>query len=99
MNTAVINIRTNEADKLKAQKLAKEFGMSLSSFINGLMKQAIRTKRVVFDLDDEIPNAQTIKDLKESEEDYKKGDYYSFDDPRDAVKFLDKIDELGLDED
>lgn len=39
----------------------------------------------------EIPTEQTLKDLKESEEDYKAGRFVSFEHGKDALVYLDKI--------
>jgi antitoxin component of RelBE/YafQ-DinJ toxin-antitoxin module len=46
---------------------------------------------VEFDLVEERPNEYMIKALKESEEDYRKGDYHSFAKTSDALAFLDKM--------
>ena len=91
MDTAVINIRTEPAVKSQFQKVAEELGLGVSALLNALMRQVIRTKRVELEVRPEIPNSYMIKALKESAEDYKNGDYYSFDKPEDALAFFDKI--------
>jgi len=91
MGTAVINIRTDAKVKSQAQKIAAELGISLSALLNGFIRNLVRTKRVEFDLIEERPNEYMIKALKESEEDYRKGDYRSFAKPEDALDFLDKV--------
>lgn len=89
MNTAVINIKTEEATKKQAQQIAKELGMSLSSLINAYLKQLIRTKRVAFDLSEE-PSEYFINSMKKSEEDIKAGRVsQSFDNADDAIAWLD----------
>ena len=45
---AVINIKTEKEVKTNAQKLAKEMGFSLSTFINAYLKQFLRNKEVHF---------------------------------------------------
>jgi DNA-damage-inducible protein J len=90
MNTAVINIRTDVEIKKQAQMIAKELGISLSSLINGFVRNLVRTKRVEFDLIEERPSEYMIKTLRESEADFDKGDYNSFDSADKAVGFLEK---------
>jgi len=55
-NTTVINIRTQTRVKKQLQELAEELGLSVSSLINGLIKQVIRTKRVEFSVKTEVFN-------------------------------------------
>lgn len=90
MNTAVINIKTQPEVKLKAQKFAREIGVSLSSLINAYLRQFIRTKKVEFDLGEE-PSPDLIKMLKRSEKDIKAGRVSpAFDDVEEAIKWLHK---------
>lgn len=91
MDTAVINIRTQASVKEQLRQVAEELGLTVSALINGLIKQVIKTKRVEFSAKGETPSPYLIKVLKESEEDYRKGNYYSFEDPQKALEFLDKI--------
>lgn len=89
MNTAVINIKTHPETKKKAQKIAEELGLSLSSVINGYLKQLIKTKRVEFSLSEE-PSQYLIDSLKESKADIKAGRISpSFDNAEDALAWLD----------
>lgn len=90
MNTAVINIKINPQVKKEAQKLAEDLGFSLSSLINGYLKQIIRTKSVNFELAEE-PSEYMIKALKESKADIKTGKVISFKKPNDALDYLDKL--------
>ncbi|OGK24958.1 hypothetical protein A3A46_00895 [Candidatus Roizmanbacteria bacterium RIFCSPLOWO2_01_FULL_37_13] len=90
MNTTVINIRTDAKLKSSAQKVAENLGLSLSALINGFLKHLIKTKKITFSVKEE-PSDYLIKSIKEAEEDWKKGNYYSFKNPKDALKFLDKI--------
>lgn len=89
MNTTVINIKTNPDVKSKAQAIAEELGLSLSSVINALLRQFVRTKAINLDLTrEEIPSPYLKRMLKESVEDIKKGRVYSFNNSKDAVAFL-----------
>jgi addiction module RelB/DinJ family antitoxin len=89
MDTAVIQIRTDEKLKLEAQKVAEELGFSLSSLIKAFLKNVTRTKSVTFTTD-ETPSPWLIKQLKQAEKDIKNGDYHSFDTPGESLKFLQK---------
>lgn len=89
MNTTIINIRTQTSVKEQLQQLAEELGLSVSSLINGLIKQVIRTKKVEFSVE-ETPSPYMIKALRESEEDYKNGRVSpSFDSAKEAIVWLD----------
>ena len=90
MNTAVINIKINPQVKKDAQKVAGKLGLSLSSLINGYLRQLIKTKTVTFSLREE-PSEYKIQALKESRKDIKAGRVISFKKPNDALDYLDKI--------
>lgn len=91
MNTAVINIKTAPETKAQAQRVARDLGLSLSSLINAFLKQFVKTKKVTFSLDDEIPNKRTIAILKQAEKDYKKGNTSpAFKTGEEAVAWLEK---------
>jgi len=89
MNTAVVNVKVNPEVKKKAQKVAEELGFSLSSIINGYLRQFIRTKEVNFNLEE--PSEYFIKSLKESEADIKAGRVTSFDSWEEEEKYLQKL--------
>ena len=88
MNTAVVNVKVNPEVKKKAQKVAEELGFTLSSLINGYLKQLIISKTVHFNLE-EKPNEYFIKSMKESVADVKAGRVISFKSGDDAIAYLD----------
>ena len=90
MNTAVINIKVDPKVKSKAQNIASELGFSLSSLINGYLKNLVKTKTVHFSLkSNEEPSEYMIKALKRSEEDRIAGRVSpSFSNARNAIKWL-----------
>ena len=90
-NTAVVNIKTNPKTKAKAQKIASELGFSLSSLINGYLKQLVKTKAIHFSLVQEEPSEYMIQAIRESEEDRRVGRYKSFGSADKALNFVDKI--------
>lgn len=73
MNTAAIYIKTEPELKERAQRVSRALGLSLSSLVNAYLKQLIRTKTVSFSANDEIPNANFRKILKQSEKNWKAG--------------------------
>ena len=88
MNTAVINIKTEENVKKHAQDIASNLGISLSSLINAYLKQLVRTRRIEFDLG-ESPSEYLKAVIKKAEENYKKGKASpSFKTGQDAVDWL-----------
>ena len=90
MNTAVINIKTQPETKAKAQQIARDLGLSLSSLINAFLKQFVKTKKVTFSLDEE-PSPYLVKLLKKADKDIKAGKVSpAFDDVEDAIKWLHK---------
>lgn len=57
MAKTLINIKADVDVKNKAQKVARDLGMPLSTVINGYLKQFIRTKEVHFSLEGELKPA------------------------------------------
>ena len=90
MNTAVINIKTEEEVKKKAQNIASELGLNLSSLINAYLKQLVRTRRIEFDLGEE-PSEYLKSIIRKAEENYRKGRTSpAFKTGEEAVKWLEK---------
>ena len=72
MKTAMINIKTDKRVKEEAQKLAKELGFTLSSFVTASLRQFIRTRSVQFSAGYTMtPCLESI--LEEVEKDIKTG--------------------------
>lgn len=90
MQTAAIYIRTELETKRKAQKVAKEIGISLSGLVNTYLKQVIRTKKVEFSAEE--PSEYLIKAIKKARENRKKGRGSPiFDNAEDAIAYLHKM--------
>ena len=68
----LINIRTDPEVKRRAQTVAKELGMPLSTIINAYLKQLGRERRVHFVVPLQ-PNKKTANLLRRAHDDYKKG--------------------------
>lgn len=91
MNGAVINIKVEPKLKAEAKKVASGLGFSLSSLINGYLRQLIKTKTIYFSLREEEPSEYLIKALRESEEERRRGKFKSFKTADQALAFIDKI--------
>lgn len=67
----LINIKADVEVKRRAQKIAKEIGIPLSTIINAYLKQFGREQRVNF-LVPLRPNKKTAKLLRQASDDYRK---------------------------
>lgn len=89
MNTAVIITKTEPEVKIKAQKVAKDLGLSLSSLINAWLRQLIKTRKVTFSVADEEPSDYLIQEINRSEKNLKAGKVSPrFDNAEDAIVWL-----------
>ncbi|MEK7534543.1 MAG: type II toxin-antitoxin system RelB/DinJ family antitoxin [Patescibacteria group bacterium] len=91
MNTAAIYIKTQPEVKAKAQKIAKNLGLSLSSLVDAWLRQFVKTKRVAFSAEEERPSKYLIESIRKSEEDIKAGRVLSFDSGEEAVKYFESL--------
>lgn len=90
MNTAIVITKTEPEVKRKAQKIAKEFGISLSSLLNAYLKQVIRTRKIELVLN-ETPSEHLKEIFKRAEKNYKKGNYSpKFTNADDAIAYLER---------
>lgn len=89
MNTTTIHIKTDIKTRDDAKKIAENFGFSLTSLVNALLKQIARTKRLTLEMD-EKPTPYMIESLKKSEEDVKAGRVISFESGQEALDYLDR---------
>lgn len=87
MSKVTINIKADMVIKTKAQKVAADLGMPLSTIINAYLHQLVRTKRVDFAMDSE-PTPYLKKAIKEAEADYKAGRTYHVDKAEDLDNFF-----------
>jgi len=89
MNSTVINIKTDQAIKTEAQKIASDLGLSLSGVINGFLKQLVRDKTIMFTLNENTPSPYLLNAIKTAKQNKKSGDVYSFKNNKEALSFLD----------
>lgn len=81
------NISLDPALKAEAVALFKNIGLDLSTAISLFLSQAIREKKIPFEIKLDIPNETTIEALNEKEEMKKnKQKYKRYDDFKDVLK-------------
>ncbi len=68
----LINIKTDKEVKEKAQRIAKELGLPLSTVINAYLKEFIRSREVIFSVEPQL-RAGIGKLLKQASRDYRAG--------------------------
>ena len=90
MNTSTITIKTDRKTKTRALKIATELGIDLNGILNGYIKQFIRTKTVYFSLENENPSDYLLNAIDKSEKEHENGETIAFDNPSDAIEFLNK---------
>lgn len=89
MNTTTIHIKTDIKTRDDAKKVAENFGFTLTSLVNALLKQIARTRRLTLSIEEE-PTYYMLDSLKKSEEDVKAGRVSpSFTNAKDAIAWLD----------
>jgi len=89
MAKTTINIKADKNVKEKAQKLARDLGMPLSTVINAYLNQFIRTKEVHFYLEGELkPSAKRRLDRLQKEVMAGKNLSPTFSDARKATRYL-----------
>ncbi len=91
MNTTAIYVKTEVETKEKAQKVARELGLSLSAVVNGFLKQFIKAKTLTFSASHEEPSAYLKSAIKQAEEHLRTGKHSPvFRTGEDAVSWLEK---------
>jgi DNA-damage-inducible protein J len=75
-----MNIRMDNDIKRQAQHLFAEFGLDMTTAINMFLRQAIRERRIPFELKLDVPNAETraaIEEIQQMKKYPSKGEAYS----------------------
>jgi len=86
---AILNIKTDVEVKRKAQKIAKEMGVPLSTIVNAQLKQLISERRMTLRAP-LIPNARTRKTIDDARKELRRrrGTSPTFDTAKDAIRWL-----------
>ncbi|PIR78076.1 MAG: hypothetical protein COU28_03530 [Candidatus Magasanikbacteria bacterium CG10_big_fil_rev_8_21_14_0_10_36_16] len=95
MKTDTLIVKVKPEVKEKAMNVAESLGFSISSLVNAYLLDLIKNETVHFSSKPLEPSDELLASLKESEEERKKGNYYSFDTTEEAIAFLHKNVEEG----
>ena len=88
--SSVINVKIDPKVKAEAKKVASELGLSLSSLINGYLRQLIKSKTVYLSLHEE-PSPYLIEAIRQSEKEIKEGKGKTFGNVEEAIRYLNKL--------
>lgn len=67
----MINVKTDKEVKEKAQRIAKDLGLPLSTVVNAYLKEFVRSREVLFSMGPQI-RPEVAKLLKKADRDYRK---------------------------
>lgn len=91
MKTATVNFKTDEATKLKAQKVASQIGIPLSNLLNAYLYELAATGSVHF-MAAEPMTEKMEKLIEQAEKEIKAGETSGpFDTIDDAIAYLKKL--------
>jgi len=88
--SSVINVKIDPKVKAEAKKVASELGLSLSTLINGYLRQLIKSKTVYLSLHEE-PSPYLIEAIRQSEKEIKEGKGKTFGNVEEAIRYLNKL--------
>lgn len=65
--STILNVRIDKNDKLYADKICKDLGLTLSAAVNSFIKAMIRNNGIPFEMTRNVPNDETIEAMLEGE--------------------------------
>ncbi len=91
MSTVLLTIKTDPATKKELKDFAAELGVTSTAFVNMVVKQALRERRVVLSANLEpTPYLETI--MREADDDYQNDrDITHTNSPKEALAHLDSL--------
>lgn len=93
MDITMINFKTDAALKRQAQKKVKELGISLSAYLNAMLRKLVRVQDIKF-IEEEVvlePTEWLKKDIRQAQKEMAEGDYISFNSWEEEKAYLDKL--------
>ena len=66
--TATLNIRTDPVVKQAAERIYREFGITLTDAVNIFLRKSIMEGGLPFDMRTPVPNAETLLAMRETED-------------------------------
>lgn len=67
MAQATLSIRVDSQLKKDFDYFCQDMGMNMTTALSVFMRQAVRENRIPFEIKGDIPNAETVKAIKETE--------------------------------
>ena len=67
MAQATLSIRVDSQLKKDFDYFCQDMGMNMTTALSVFMRQAVRENRIPFEIKGDIPNAETIKAIEETE--------------------------------
>lgn len=67
MAQAILSIRVDSQLKKDFDYFCQDMGMNMTTALSVFMKQAVRENRIPFEIKGDIPNAETVKAIEETE--------------------------------
>ncbi len=67
MAQATLSIRVDSQLKKDFDYFCQDMGMNMTTALSVFMKQAVRENRIPFEIKGDIPNAETVKAIEETE--------------------------------
>ena len=67
METRTVNFKMDSQLKAEADELFAELGMNMTTAINVFIRQAVRQRKIPFEVAADIPNAETIAAMREAD--------------------------------
>ncbi|MDO5112240.1 MAG: type II toxin-antitoxin system RelB/DinJ family antitoxin [Clostridia bacterium] len=67
METRTVNFKMDSKLKAEADELFAELGMNMTTAINVFIRQAVRQRKIPFEVAADMPNAETIAAMKEAD--------------------------------
>jgi addiction module RelB/DinJ family antitoxin len=87
MDSTVIHIKTDTKTRDDAKKIAENFGFTLTSLVNAMLKQIARTKRLNLSMEEE-PTPYMVDALKQAEDADKAEKMASFSSTEDVANYI-----------
>lgn len=67
MAQATLSIRVDSQLKKEFDYFCQDMGMNMTTALSVFMRQAVRENRIPFEIKGDIPNAETVKAIEETE--------------------------------
>jgi len=88
METTNVNFRLDKQTKKEAEELFEDLGLNMTTALTMFVKASLREQGIPFDVQRDIPNAETIAAIEESEKLLSDPNVKGYDNMDDLIKAL-----------